>query len=249
MTYNDNAQSNFTVQLKSPIELPPNFKVGLASISYGQNILLKIQNVLKIEEDNKLPILIDLEIEEHTPFELFIDILNNKIVEEYYKTARINHNDIKQLKYLVPLISKSPGGLLFFFDIPKNTKITFHEKLAAIIGLPKEQLFYEKRSENFSSLLQSNPFINTIDHFLVYVDIIEDQYFGDVMAPIIRTVTPTGNTGDLISTDYESPHYVNLKKTSFSSININIRDSQGNLIQFNNLFGKVIVKLHFKKDE
>jgi len=168
--------------------------------------------------------------------------LNNKIVEEYYKTARINHNDIKQLKYLVPLISKSPTKLNY-------TKITFHEKLAAIIGLPKEQLFYEKRLENFSSLLQSNPFINTIDHFLVYVDIIEKQYFGDVMAPIIRTVTPTGNTGDLISTDYESLHYVNLKKTSFSSININIRDSQGNLIQFNNLFGKVIVKLHFKKDE
>jgi hypothetical protein len=91
LTYNDNAQSNFTVQLKSPIEflIPPNFKVGLASISYRQNILLKIQNILKIEEDNKLPIFIDLEIEEHTPFELFIDILN-KIVEEYYKTAKLN---------------------------------------------------------------------------------------------------------------------------------------------------------------
>ncbi len=41
---------------------------------------------MNFEEDNKLPIFIDLEIEEHTPFELFIDILNNKIVEEYYKT-------------------------------------------------------------------------------------------------------------------------------------------------------------------
>jgi len=89
-------------------------------------------------------------------------------------------------------------------------------------------------------------FINTIDSFLVYTDIIADQYYGDTLAPIIRSVMPYGQTGDSISIQYQTPHYVDLKKSFIETVHINIRDSEGNLIHFTNLLGKVNIKLHFK---
>ena len=64
-------------------------------------------------------------------------------------------------------------------------------------------------------------------YFYVYTDIIKGQYHGDVVAPVLRTVTVKGEHGSYVSKNFERPHYVPLNKKIFDTISINIRDKAG----------------------
>jgi hypothetical protein len=91
--------------------------------------------------------------------------------------------------------------------------------------------------------------INVVNQACIYCDFIEDQYFGDVLAPILQVINLKSNEGSSTVTFYENPMYVNVKKTIINSINIRILDTSGHNIKFENLFSFVIVKLHFRKKE
>ena len=64
---------------------------------------------------------------------------------------------------------------------------------------------------------------------------------------IIRNVTPQGTHGQLVNIIYDTIHYVGINKTEIRTINISIRDSQGENIKFSDNLGKVVVKFHFRK--
>ena len=49
-------------------------------------------------------------------------------------------------------------------------------------------------------------------YFYVYTDIIKSQYHGDVVVPVLRTVTVKGEHGSYVSKNFERPHYVPLNK-------------------------------------
>ena len=82
-------------------------------------------------------------------------------------------------------------------------------------------------------------------HFYVYMDIIKSQCHGDVVVPILHTVTVKGEHGSYVSKNFERPHYVPLNKNIFDTISINIRDKAGDLVAFEH--GKVIITLHFRR--
>ena len=81
----------------------------------------------------------------------------------------------------------------------------------------------------------------------VYTDIIKSQYHGDVVVPVLRTVTEKGKHGSYVSKNLERPHYVPLNKKIFDTISINTRDEAGDLVAFEH--GKVIITLHFKRSK
>ena len=83
-------------------------------------------------------------------------------------------------------------------------------------------------------------------YFYVCTDIIKSQYHGDVVVPILHTVTVKGEHGSYVSKNFERPHYVPLK-TIFDMISINIRDESGDLVAFEH--GKVIITLHFRRSK
>ena len=74
-------------------------------------------------------------------------------------------------------------------------------------------------------------------------DIINSQYNGDVVVPVLRTVTVKGEHGSYISKNFERPHYVPLNKKIFDTISINIRGEAGDLVASE--LGRVIT-LHFR---
>ena len=84
-------------------------------------------------------------------------------------------------------------------------------------------------------------------YFCVYTDIIKSQYHGDVVVPVLRTVTVKGEHGSYVSKNFERPHYVPLNKKFFDTISINIRDEAGDLVAFEH--GKVIITLHFRRSK
>ena len=74
-------------------------------------------------------------------------------------------------------------------------------------------------------------------YFYVYTDIIKSQYHGDVVVPVLRSVTVKGEHGS----------YVPLNKKIFDTISIKIRDEAGDLFAFEH--GKVIITLHFRRSK
>ena len=84
-------------------------------------------------------------------------------------------------------------------------------------------------------------------YFYVYMDIIKSQYHGDVVVPVLRTVTIKGEHGNYVSKNFERPHYVPINKEFFDTNSINIRDEAGDLVSFEH--GKVIITLHFRSSK
>ena len=80
----------------------------------------------------------------------------------------------------------------------------------------------------------------------VYCDLIQPQIVGNVLAPLLRTVPISGDYGSTCNKVFLAPHYLPLRKKSFDTVEIAIRDDTDHPVQF--MFGKVIVKLHLKRN-
>ncbi len=82
--------------------------------------------------------------------------------------------------------------------------------------------------------------------FFLYCNIVQPQFVGNSLKPLLRTIPV--NLGDLGATahkEFISPHYVGVLSNEFDTIEIELRNDFGKLIDFQ--FGKVIVKLHFRR--
>jgi hypothetical protein len=79
----------------------------------------------------------------------------------------------------------------------------------------------------------------------VYCDVVAPQVVGNVNAPLLRVVNVQGSHTDIVDKVFTNPHYVPVLKREFESIEINISDDAGVPVNFK--YGKIFVKLHFKK--
>ena len=82
-------------------------------------------------------------------------------------------------------------------------------------------------------------------NMFVYSSICANSIVGNQYFPLLRTVNVEGAEGDYIHKTFENGHYVKLASDSLSRIDIKITNDQGELVKFT--YGKVIVKLHFRK--
>jgi hypothetical protein len=79
----------------------------------------------------------------------------------------------------------------------------------------------------------------------VYCNLAENQFVGSYRVPLLRTVHVAGNHGEILEKIFQSPHYVPVVGSEFETIEIDIKDDQNQSVKFG--FGKVVVKLHFRK--
>ena len=84
-------------------------------------------------------------------------------------------------------------------------------------------------------------------YFYVYTDINKSQYHGDLVVPVLRTVTVKEKHGSYVNEKFERPLCVPLNKKIFDTISINKRDDAGDLVAFEQ--GKVIITLHFRRSK
>jgi hypothetical protein len=84
------------------------------------------------------------------------------------------------------------------------------------------------------------------EYLYIYCDIVESELIGDKYGPFLRVVRVPQKTSDVTeSKEWAHPHYKNLVKSDFDTIEIDIRDEHGCKVSFEK--GTVIVTLHFKK--
>lgn len=106
----------------------------------------------------------------------------------------------------------------------------------------KQEEFFSVTSE----IILNSQIIDMINYVCVYSDIIVDQYFGNIKAPILKMITIKPEMDQLVS-NLENLHYVRVRKNLISQINIELRDLAGKNIKFLNDFAFVVVKLHLRK--
>ena len=79
----------------------------------------------------------------------------------------------------------------------------------------------------------------------VYCDIIQSQYVGDALVPLLRIVPVEGKDGQRISKSFVRPQYVPVSRKQFESIEVNIKRDTGETVPFE--FGRVLLTLHFRQ--
>ena len=78
----------------------------------------------------------------------------------------------------------------------------------------------------------------------VYCDIIQSQYVGDALIPLLRIVPMEGKDGERISKSFIRPQYLPVSRREFETIEVNIKRDTGESVPFE--LGKVLLTLHFR---
>ena len=130
-----------------------------------------------------------------------------------------------------------------------NRKVTVHlqnkvevyfSDIGQMLGfLPKEVISKNSTADREADL----------DHgfhdLYVYCDIIQPQYVGDALVPLLRIVPVEGKDGERISKSFIRPQYVPVSRKQFESIEVNIKRDTGETVPFE--FGRVLLTLHFRQ--
>ena len=125
----------------------------------------------------------------------------------------------------------------------KNVKIEFTGKdISRVLGFEDEgDTAWEERMES-PNVAQ---FLQDFSALYCYSDIVDFQYVGDTRAQLLRIVPVTGRTGQVVYHHFDSPLYVKVVRSVFQTIEIEIRQDSGGLVEFS--YGKVVLVLHFRK--
>src|SRR3569832_929559 len=79
----------------------------------------------------------------------------------------------------------------------------------------------------------------------IYCNIIEDQIVGNTLAPLLRIIDVQGRFKNIIHRTFDNPHYMPILQKDITNLEINIKTDANEFGNFE--FGKVVVKLHFRK--
>ena len=77
----------------------------------------------------------------------------------------------------------------------------------------------------------------------VYSDIVSSQVVGNVRANLLRVVVPKGQPSDIVKENFVNPYYSDVRMRSFNTIEVLLRDDNGQPIPFKG--GVVEITLHF----
>ena len=86
----------------------------------------------------------------------------------------------------------------------KGTALELREDIARMFGYLNNTAIKASDKKGFTLALPETG----NQYFYVYIDIIKSQYHGDVVVPVLRTVTVKGEHGSYVSNNFQRPHYV-----------------------------------------
>ena len=138
--------------------------------------------------------------------------------------------------------------LIMIFFSSNNIVIMSHEVSKKMEGSDLAMRMGFKENEILRESPIVSPFMTNIKRYTdlyVYTDIIQNQYVGDVRAPLLRVGPAKSRYGDTACVIYEQPQFLPLKRSNIQSIEINLRSNTGELVPFRS--GKSILTLVFRR--
>ena len=225
----DNKTSNFVTKLSRTPQLDREWEVGLAEIVYP-HIWFNIRegkNSVEIYAPDNLYLVF-----KRAEFSIQPGYYQKVQIDALYKAGIFNLTDV--------VLSYDDTSKRVTVKCGRCVIVKLRGDIARIFGFLNDTTIRASDKKGFTlALLETGN-----QYFYVYIDIIKSQYHGDVLVPLLRTVTVKGEHGSDVSKNFERPHYVPLNKKIIDTISINIRDEAGDLVAFEH--GKVIITLHFR---
>ena len=127
------------------------------------------------------------------------------------------------------------------FKLETNYEITFGGLIAQVLNNSEILNLIVKETKIFTL----SPYLQLTKFILIYTNIIEPQFYAEKSSAILRTVNIKAKKSDNVIF-YDNPHYLNLSQTRISSINIELRDMNGNKINYLDNFSSLNITLHFR---
>ena len=219
----NNKISSFKVQLSNPLQLDPSkWEVALSEIQ----LVHTWYNVRK--EKNTL-----IKTFSDTSSLLQISEGNYTSIEKLIEEIKAGDNSI-QIEY-------SDINRKIKIDVPKDVELQFNgSDIARCFGFDNNA----KLSEGMT-ISTSTSTINIYHSIYVYTDIIENQHTGDYKVPLLRVIPITSKYGENVCVRYDKPHFFNINRSRIQTIEIDLRDDEGELISFEG--GRSIVTLVFRR--
>lgn len=256
--YPNNTVTNYITQLSQPITLEGEWEVAVVEMIYpctfltiGENSKIFLYSQKTVEPTTTTTSTRGNEPEEKKEEE-------DSITIPVLKTYSIPKGEYNNERELVDTINR-------FTDFSKYALFDFDRNTKKITILARPQVFQIEMTQtlalqlgfdpNETDLKTNNKSIRPTDLHLglphqiyIYCDIVDMQFIGDTVAPLIQTVavdTTNYTHGSSRSVQFLNPHYVPVLKSSFQSVEMDLRDHTGSPLTFQ--FGTSCVKLHFKR--
>ena len=230
--YPRNTLTNYMTQLPNQVYLDGEWEVGLAEIQYPYtwNNVTEGNNYVYVKVWNE---------DEYTPVKIppgnysAVNNLIYNITQLIRATAKFREDDF-EFRY-------TPTDKRTSVFVKRGCFVKLEGDIATVLGF--------KRGTVVNDTLVTSPFLSlttgAISSLYVYTDLIHSQYVGDVKVPLLRIVGVDGQHGDSIAKIFDRPQYLPVCRQTFDTVEIDIKDDTGEKISF--LHGKVVVKLHFRK--
>lgn len=128
-----------------------------------------------------------------------------------------------------------------------NHELKLSARLRKILGFDSDSILFEKNEIKLGNC-PANLYSGLPTMLMIYSDICEPIITGDVQSPLLRAVslgTPEYEYGSSRVKSFSPCMYIPLLSSSFSTIEIDIKDDLGQPILFDS--GTLTVTLHFKR--
>lgn len=233
----NNKTSIFSTKLPKPIILEGEWSVGVVEFQYPCT-MFTVQDHENVVYFKKLMTMPD----QNTPSTVF------------YKT-HIPATNYDNIEHILTALNNIKEKIKFRYDnISKFVSVTVSDesiksvslspKLALQLGFEPSRNLVEKNMGK----CPANLHLGLPSQLFVYCDIVEPQIVGDVMTPLLRII-PLDPSKYIYGANkmhvFSPPHYLPVMRRDFDTIEIDIRQSTGQMIPFQ--FGTVCIKLHFRK--
>lgn len=253
--YPQNTVSNYITHLSRPVQLEGSWEVALVEVHYPCSLFTLCENsVIFIhaypKDKYELVKAKAWESEEEEPD--FTSIVPTM------ETATLTPGDYIDVKEVVDMINNHNAVREYaFFSYDEKTRrveilcrshviqIELSEKLALQLGYSPGE---NDLIKNNTSIRPANLRIGLPSQMFVYCDIVEPQFVGDYMAPLLQMINIDSSGyeyGGSRVMHFSRPHYMSVLKTRFESLEIDLRDNTGSKLPFK--FGTSCVKLHFRR--
>ena len=257
-----NTTANFRVQLPNPINLQGNWEVGLAEIQYPfswNNIDQTMKGVNSW--DNVLFISFKPSVMKETQVSVHIPSGHYESIHELLDAFKHEFSTKKVYPYEggKKRGKAKPLGKYIQIDyrpMQKRIKISLNtnfikgiilgNRLQYLFGFDVGRLGVLSSSVNYAKYPPD--IFHGFSTLYVYCDLVQPQVIGNSLAPLLRTISVTDRKyGGTVNEIFLSPHYIPIRNRYFSSVAVEIKNDQNELIPFK--FGKAIIKLHLRKAE
>jgi hypothetical protein len=166
----------------------------------------------------------------------------------YKKPEKLIAEMNKQLHFAMNVASQDPVTLAYVkdirkvkFKIPEYRVLALKKPLTYMLGLLKDSIGL---TENTVSPEEIDLNGNYRDMY-IYSDVIQYRLVGDVSTPLLRAIATEGKDKSTIRKIFQDIHYVPVSRSSFETIEIDIRTDTGQPVPFEK--GRVDAVLHFRR--